>query len=131
VSGVPGAIVGGSHFDGAAGPAAPEGADAVSVEVWNRGDRPIQVASHYHLFEANPALLLDRRSVYGRRLDIPAGAAVRFEPGERRTVTAVRYRGARVVRGFLGAVDGPLDADGTLEKAVARLRAHGVEVPEP
>jgi urease beta subunit len=107
--------------------AAPDAEDVVDITVVNTGDRPVQVGSHYHLFEANRALRFDRAAAFGRRLAIPAGAAVRFEPGEMRRVGAVPYGGARVVRGFLGVVDGPLDAPGAREKALARLRELGIE----
>jgi urease subunit gamma/beta len=80
------------------------------IEVANAGDRPIQVGSHYHFFEVNPALTFDRTAARGFRLDIPAGTAVRFEPGQSRTVDLVAYGGARVVQGFRGQVMGPLDA---------------------
>jgi urease subunit gamma/beta len=76
-----------------------EGRSTVEIEVANRGDRPIQVGSHYHFSETNPALAFGRRRAYGFRLDIPAGTAVRFEPGETNTVTLVAIAGARVVRG--------------------------------
>ncbi len=79
------------------------------LTVANTGDRPIQVGSHYHLAEANPALRLDRARARGQRLDIPAGTAVRFEPGQTREVALVPYRGARVVQGFRGEVMGELD----------------------
>jgi urease subunit gamma/beta len=79
------------------------------IEVANRGDRPIQVGSHYHFFEVNPALAFDRDLARGFRLDIPAGTAVRFEPGQTRTVDLVAYDGARIVQGFRGDVMGPLD----------------------
>ena len=69
------------------------------MQVTNRGDRPIQVGSHYHFVETNRALEFDRRAAYGMRLDIPAGTAVRFEPGETKTVTLVAIAGARVIRG--------------------------------
>jgi urease subunit beta len=85
------------------------GRPAVTIEVANRGDRPIQVGSHYHFFETNPALQFDRAQARGCRLDIPAGTAVRFEPGQTRTVRLVAFAGARIVHGFRGAVSGPLD----------------------
>jgi urease beta subunit len=85
-----------------------EGRATVEVEVANRGDRPIQVGSHYHFSEANRALAFDRRTAYGMRLDIPAGTAVRFEPGETRTVTLVAIAGARVVRGGNDWASGPV-----------------------
>jgi urease subunit beta len=77
--------------------------------VANTGDRPIQVGSHYHFAETNPALSFDRAVARGQRLDIAAGTAVRFEPGQTREVTLVPYRGRRVVQGFRGAVMGDLD----------------------
>jgi urease subunit gamma/beta len=80
------------------------------VTVANTGDRPIQVGSHYHFFEVNPALEFDRAAARGFRLNIAAGTAVRFEPGQTRTVDLVAYDGARVVQGFRGEVMGPLDA---------------------
>jgi urease subunit gamma/beta len=79
------------------------------LEVANTGDRPIQVGSHYHFAEVNPALAFDRAQARGFRLDIPAGTAVRFEPGQSRTVDLVAYDGARVAQGFRGDVMGPLD----------------------
>jgi urease subunit beta len=85
---------------------------AIELEVANTGDRPIQVGSHYHFFETNPALAFDRARTRGYRLDIPAGSAVRFEPGQTRTVKLVPYAGARHVYGFNGLVMGPLDAAG-------------------
>jgi urease subunit gamma/beta len=81
----------------------------VTLEVSNTGDRPIQVGSHYHFAETNPALRFDRQAARGFRLDIPAGTAVRFEPGATRTVDLVAFGGARVVQGFRGEVMGPLD----------------------
>ena len=80
----------------------------MTVTVANTGDRPIQVGSHYHFFETNPALRFDREQARGMRLDIPAGTAVRFEPGQERDVTLVPYRGARRVFGFRQAVMGGL-----------------------
>jgi urease subunit beta len=85
------------------------GRETATVEVANTGDRPVQVGSHYHFFEVNDALVFDRQAARGFRLDIPAGTAVRFEPGQRRTVTLVAYGGARQVYGFHAAVSGPLE----------------------
>ncbi|GAA0313475.1 urease subunit beta [Sphingomonas oligophenolica] len=85
------------------------GLAVTKLEVANTGDRPIQVGSHYHFAESNPALSFDRAVAHGRRLDIPAGTAVRFEPGQRRTVFLVPMRGDRQVIGFRGDVMGALD----------------------
>ena len=85
-----------------------EGRETVTLVVASTGDRPIQVGSHYHFFETNLALSFDREKARGFRLDIPAGTAVRFEPGQSREVTLVAYAGRRVVIGFNGVVDGPL-----------------------
>ena len=84
------------------------GAPKVTLEVANTGDRPIQVGSHYHFFETNPALAFDREAARGQRLDIAAGTAVRFEPGQTREVTLVPLLGARKVYGFRQAVMGDL-----------------------
>jgi urease beta subunit len=84
---------------------------AITVKVANTGDRPVQVGSHYHFFETNTALAFDRAQTLGYRLDIPAGSAVRFEPGQTRKVKLVPYAGDRHVYGFNGLVMGPLDAD--------------------
>ena len=86
------------------------GQPRTTVTVANTGDRPVQVGSHYHFAEANPALRFDRALARGQRLDIAAGTAVRFEPGQTREVTLVPFRGARIVQGFRGDVMGPLDA---------------------
>ena len=83
---------------------------AISLRVANTGDRPIQVGSHYHFAEANRALSFDRKAALGYRLDIPAGTAVRFEPGQSREVWLVPYAGARLVYGFHQDVMGPLPA---------------------
>jgi urease subunit beta len=80
----------------------------VTLEVTNAGDRPIQVGSHYHFYETNEALKFDRKRAYGFRLNIAAGTAVRFEPGQRRTVELVALAGARKVYGFAGKVMGKL-----------------------
>ncbi len=84
------------------------GRATIVVEVANGGDRPIQVGSHYHFFETNPALQFERRLAYGMRLDIPAGTAVRFEPGQARTVTLIALGGDRIAHGFNALVSGPL-----------------------
>jgi len=86
-----------------------EGRPTVHIDVVNTGDRPIQVGSHYHFFETNPALSFDREKTRGFRLDIPAGTAVRFEPGQRRSVTLVAYAGQRRVFGFNARVMGDLE----------------------
>ena len=85
-----------------------EGRDTVTLSVSNSGDRPIQVGSHYHFFETNPALVFDRDKTRGFRLDIPAGTAVRFEPGQSREVTLVAMAGTRTVYGFRQQVMGKL-----------------------
>src|SRR5438309_10295830 len=87
------------------------GRSTISLSVANRGDRPIQVGSHYHFAETNAALAFDRALARGYRLNIAAGTAVRFEPGQARTVDLVALAGARVVYGFSGAVMGKLDPD--------------------
>ena len=84
------------------------GRPALTLEVANTGDRPIQVGSHYHFAETNPALAFDRAQARGMRLDIPAGTAVRFEPGQAREVTLTPFAGARRVFGFRQAVMGEL-----------------------
>jgi urease subunit beta len=84
------------------------GRPTVKLEVANGGDRPIQVGSHYHFYETNPALRFERALAYGMRLDIAAGTAVRFEPGQVRTVTLIALAGDRIVHGFNGQVNGPL-----------------------
>ena len=84
------------------------GRPTTEIEVANTGDRPIQVGSHYHFAETNPALRFDRTVARGQRLDIAAGTAVRFEPGQSRTVRLVPYAGARIVHGFRGETEGKL-----------------------
>ena len=90
-----------------------EGAKAITIEVANTGDRPVQVGSHYHFAETNPGLSFDREEARGMRLDIPSGTAVRFEPGQTRTVDLVPFKGDRIVYGFNQAVMGPLDKTGS------------------
>lgn len=87
------------------------GAERVTLTVVNRGDRDVQVRSQSHFFETNPALEFDRRAAWGHKLDVPSGAGVRFEPGIPVDVALVPMAGARIVQGFSGLVDGPLDAD--------------------
>ncbi len=85
-----------------------EGRETLEITVANSGDRPIQIGSHYHFYETNPALQFDRDKTKGYRLNIPAGTAVRFEPGQTRTITLVKYAGDRKVYGFRGNVMGDL-----------------------
>src|SRR3954466_295867 len=84
------------------------GRTAIRLSVANTGDRPIQVGSHYHFAETNPALAFDRAVARGRRLDIAAGTAVRFEPGQTRKVRLIPFAGARIVHGFRGETEGPV-----------------------
>ena len=84
------------------------GREAISIEVANSGDRPIQVGSHYHFYETNSALLFEREKTRGYRLDIAAGTAVRFEPGQTRTITLIEYVGERKVYGFNAKIMGEL-----------------------
>ena len=88
------------------------GRPVLTLVVANTGDRPVQVGSHYHFAETNSALDFDRDKARGHRLDIPAGTAVRFEPGQSREVGLVPYAGRRIVHGFNQAVMGPLDGEG-------------------
>jgi urease subunit beta len=85
---------------------------SIALTVANSGDRPVQVGSHYHFAEVNPALMFDRTLARGMRLDIPSGTAMRFEPGQEREVQLVDYAGSRTVIGFRGEVMGPLTATG-------------------
>ncbi|GIH66996.1 urease subunit gamma [Microbispora siamensis] len=102
-----------------------EASETVRIEVVNTASVPISVTSHFHFFEVNPRLRFDRALAYGRRLAVPAGSTVRFEPGVARTVPLVAIGGARVAVGFAGLVDGPLDAPGAFEAAMERARACG------
>ncbi len=85
-----------------------ESRETLTLTVANAGDRPVQVGSHYHFFETNPELQFDRDSALGFRLDIPAGTAVRFEPGQTRTVQLVAFAGNRIIHGFQGRINGRL-----------------------
>ncbi len=109
-----------------------EGRESVAIAVTNLGDRPIQVGSHYHFFETNRALSFDRGRAYGMRLDIPAGNAVRFEPGERKTVQLVALAGDKVAHGGNAIADGPIDSarkSRAVAAAVSRGFAHAEEKP--
>jgi urease subunit beta len=86
------------------------GRPVTTLSVSNSGDRPVQVGSHFHFAEANAALQFDRAAARGQRLDIPAGTAIRFEPGDSRDVQLIPFAGARRVIGFNGQINGPLDA---------------------
>ena len=95
-----------------------EGRERITVEVANTGDRPIQIGSHYHFAEANPALVFDRDKTRGHRLDVAAGTAIRFEPGQTREVTLIPFAGTRHIYGFRGEVMGALsNAPETARKA--------------
>ena len=104
------------------------GRPVIELTVTSVGDRPIQVGSHAHVAEVNRALRFDRLAAYGHRLDIPAGTAVRFEPGETRTIKLVPFAGARIVWGGQGFVNGPLDAPGARDAFMARLVERGFDV---
>jgi urease subunit gamma/beta len=100
------------------------GRDSIELPVTNLGDRPVQVGSHYHFVETNASLRFDRGKAYGRRLDIPAGTAVRFEPGETRTVRLVEIAGNRVIRGGNNLADGPV-SEAERANVVTRVRDLG------
>jgi urease subunit gamma/beta len=106
------------------------GRESVEIVVANTGDRPIQVGSHFHFFEANRALRFDRGAAFGMRLDVPAGTAVRFEPGDERKVALVALAGARVVHGLNGLTEGET-SEGARAAASGRARAAGFEDEEP
>jgi urease subunit beta len=101
------------------------GKPVVTLKVRNTGDRPIQVGSHFHFFEANRALAFDRAAAYGMHLDIPASTALRFEPGDERTVALVPFGGKRRICGFNNVVDGDTSTDAGKTAAVERARARG------
>lgn len=106
------------------------GRDTVRVKVTNTGDRPIQVGSHFHFFEANRALVFDRARAYGMRLDLLSGTAIRFEPGDVKEVQLVAFSGERKVYGLNGLVMGQLD-DPTVRKAAFQRLAEGQFGTEP
>ena len=98
--------------------------ETVTIEVANTAGRPIQVGSHFHFFEANKALVFPRRSAFGKHLNIPAGTAVRFEPGDRKTVTLVAFAGAQEVYGLNGLTQGAA-TEAEIEAAMQRVSAMG------
>lgn len=102
-----------------------EGRKTVELIVANTGDRPIQVGSHCHFFEANRALRFDREKAFGFRLQVPAGTAVRFEPGEEKRVTLVAFGGNRVAHGINGLTDGRLDDTQVKARALSRAAERG------
>ena len=102
------------------------GRDSLSIEVTNLGDRPVQVGSHYHFIETNAQLRFDRAKAYGKRLDIPAGTAVRFEPGETKAVQLVAIGGARVIRGGNNLADGTV-SEANKAAALARVRENNFQ----
>jgi urease subunit gamma/beta len=121
----PGAVI------AAGAPADDEERDVVEIVVVNESSVPISVTSHFHFFEVNPRLRFDRSAAWGRRLAVPAGTVQRFEPGVRVTVRLRPFGGERVLVGFAGLCDGPLDAPGARESALERARACGYLGAEP
>ena len=117
-SGAPGAVM-----TAARDHEAPPG--LIYIVATNTSDVPVSITSHFHFFEVNPRLSFDRAAAYGMRLGIPAGAALRFEPGGTTDAPLVPIRGGRVAIGFAGLVDGPLDAPGAREQALERAAAQG------
>jgi urease beta subunit len=116
----------------AAGPIeANAGRATARVLVRNAGDRPVQVGSHYHFFETNRGLEFDRDAAYGMRLNIPAGTAVRFEPGEEKEIELTPFGGSRVMQGCNAFVEGPLDEAGAREAALARAQKAGFRTIAP
>jgi len=106
------------------------GLPVTTLRVTNDSDYPVHLTAHFHVFEANPMLRFDRKRAFGLRPDLPSGGAVRFEPGEMKTIRLVPIGGRRIVRGFAGLVDGPLasaDVDALLARAIARGYRHEAE----
>jgi urease subunit beta len=101
------------------------GRETARVTVTNVGDRPVMVGSHFHFFEVNKALKFDREKAYGMRMDKPAGAYARFEPGDEHEIELVAYAGNRVVHGFNGLTEGALDDESVREEAFRRAREQG------
>lgn len=102
---------------------------SVQLIVANLGDRPIQVGSHFHFFEVNKALSFNRGLAFGRRLNIPSGTAIRFEPGEEKTVSLIEFGGAKRIIGFNNLVNGIANAD-NLEAALVKAKQHGFKNTE-
>ncbi len=121
----PAAVIPGEVIPGEGDIIALNGRPLVELTISNTGDRPIQVGSHCHFFEANRALRFDREKAYGFRLQVPAGTAVRFEPGEDKRVTLVAIGGNRVVYGINGLTNGRLDDPSVKQQALARARESG------
>jgi urease subunit beta len=107
------------------------GRASVTLKVTNTGDRPVQIGSHFHFFEVNPAMRFEREKAWGMHLDIPAGTGVRFEPGETKQVALVAYAGARRLMGFNGLVNGGLDSAQTRVEAMRRMKERGFENGKP
>ena len=101
------------------------GTQSKPLVIYNTGDRPVQVGSHFHLFEVNKALEFDRKSAYGMRLDIPSGTAVRFEPGEKKTVQIIPIGGNRMGYGLNGLVNGSLDDENIKAQAFEKAKELG------
>ena len=101
------------------------GRPVTTIKVNNTGDRPVQIGAHYHFFETNKALVFDRASAYGMRLDLPSGTSVRFEPGDVKEVKLVPYAGARTVHGFNALVEGRLDDPYTHTASIKRCHEQG------
>lgn len=108
-------------LDNAAGPIqANAGRKTVVVMIRNTGDRPVQVGSHFHFFETNRELSFDRATAFGMRLNVPAGTAIRFEPGEEKQVELTEFAGSRVIHGFNGLVGGAIDRQEVRERAIEK-----------
>ncbi len=107
-----------------------EGRETVTLKVVNTGDRPIQVGSHFHFFEANKKMLFDRSKAFGMRLNIVSSTAVRFEPGEEKTVELVAFGGARRTIGFNNLVDGPAVTAAEREAALSRVKVNNFKNAE-
>ncbi|WSG19402.1 urease subunit beta [Nonomuraea sp. NBC_01738] len=108
------------------------GQPRVTLTVNNTGDRAVQIGSHFHFFEVNRALSFDREQAFGKRLDIPAGTAVRFEAGDTKRVTLVEYGGGQRIVGFGGLLDGGIRCRDAHREALARMRERGyLDEPEP
>lgn len=118
-------MIPGEYIVGAGEIVCNEGRTAIQLKVSNTGDRPIQVGSHFHFFEVNRKMEFERSKAFGRRLNIPAGTAARFEPGEEKTVELVNYGGLRRAFGNNKLADGDTTLEHNREEALARLKAKG------